>query len=119
MKTVSMCTGELEFDSIFHQEPSGERDELQDVPFPPVSYLLWTAFIIFIPILLINMLVCARIHYSGLDMHTLVATNAVYSIQVGLAVGDIQSIYDEAKLKKLSLQVHKYDPFCYRDFLVG
>ena len=52
-----MCTGELEFDSIFHQEPSGERDELADVPFPPVSYLLWTAFIIFIPILLINMLV--------------------------------------------------------------
>ena len=59
VKTVSMCTGELEFDSIFHQEPSGERDELSDVPFPPVSYLLWTAFIIFIPILLINMLVCA------------------------------------------------------------
>ena len=75
-----MCTGELEFDSIFHQEPSGERDELHDVPFPPVSYLLWTAFIIFIPILLINMLVCARIHYSSLDMHTLVATNAVSSI---------------------------------------
>ena len=61
VKTVSMCTGELEFDSIFHQEPSGERDDLSDVPFPPVSYLLWTAFIVFIPILLINMLVCVII----------------------------------------------------------
>ena len=52
-----MCTGELEFDSIFHQEPSGERDDMSDVPFAPVSYLLWIAFIVFIPILLINMLV--------------------------------------------------------------
>ena len=30
--------------------------------------------------------------------------------QVGLAVGDIQSIYDEAKLKKLSLQVRDVNP---------
>jgi hypothetical protein len=62
-----MCTGELEFDSIFHQEPSGERDELADVPFPPVSYMLWTAFIIFIPILLINMLVCAGLSWKRIQ----------------------------------------------------
>ncbi len=35
--------------------------------------------------------------------------DAMYSSQVGLAVGDIQSIYDEAKLKKLSLQVLVHD----------
>ena len=61
-----MCTGELEFDSIFHQEPSGERDDLSDVPFAPVSYLLWIAFIVFIPTLLINMLVCS------LTVHTVI-----------------------------------------------
>lgn len=33
--------------------------------------------------------------------------------QVGLAVGDIQSIYDEAKLKKLSLQVRDLY-YCYQ-----
>ena len=52
-----MSTGEQEFDSIFHQEASGGRDVLADVPFPPVSSVMWILFVIFIPILLTNMLV--------------------------------------------------------------
>lgn len=57
LKTISMSTGEQEFDSIFHQEASGGRDVLADVPFPPVSSIMWILFVIFIPILLTNMLV--------------------------------------------------------------
>lgn len=52
-----MTTGEQEFDSIFHQEASGGRDELDEIPFLPVSFLMWILFIVFIPILLTNMLV--------------------------------------------------------------
>ena len=58
LKTISMTTGEQEFDSIFHQEASGARDTLEEIPFPFVSFLVWILFIVFIPVLLINMLVC-------------------------------------------------------------
>ena len=78
-----MCTGELEFDSIFHQEPSGERDELSDVPFFFLSYLFWTAFIIFIPILLINMLVCCRTTtYLDIPLYTWVGLDKIDELSI-------------------------------------
>lgn len=106
LKTVSMSTGEQEFDSIFHQEASGGRDALVDVPFPPVSSIMWILFVIFIPILLTNMLVSLHYCFKTCSLVCdIVHVVSSYLFQVGLAVGDIQDIYDEASLKKVSLQV--------------
>ena len=53
-----MTTGELDFDSIFRQDPAGGSDDAEEVPFPPISYMLWIVFVIIMPVLLNNMLVC-------------------------------------------------------------
>ena len=55
---MTMATGEFDFDPIFRQDPTGARDNAEEIPFPPVSYILWIVFIIIMPILLTNMLVC-------------------------------------------------------------
>ena len=52
-----MTTGEFEFDAIFHQAPGSLDAGLGDIPYPQVSYALWIAFIILMPILLTNLLV--------------------------------------------------------------
>lgn len=52
-----MTTGEFEFDSIFWQDLSGESDDLEEIPFPPVSVILWIVFIVIMPILFTNLLV--------------------------------------------------------------
>lgn len=82
LKTMTMTTGEFEFDGIFRQSPGGaEAASLQgEIPFPPISYILWIVFIILMPILLTNLL-------------------------VGLAVDDIKGILEAAVLKRLALQV--------------
>ena len=58
LKIVTMTTGELDFDSIYRQDPAGRSDDAEEIPFPPISYMLWIVFIIIMPILLNNMLVC-------------------------------------------------------------
>jgi transient receptor potential cation channel subfamily A protein 1 len=78
LKTITMTTGEFEFDTIFRQSPEVNTEE--EIPYPPISYLLWIAFIILMPILLTNLL-------------------------VGLAVDDIKGILEAAVLKRLALQV--------------
>lgn len=78
IKTMTMTTGEFEFDTIFQQG----GDSTEDVPFFPVSVILWIIFIILMPILLTNLL-------------------------VGLAVDDIKGIQEAATLKRLELQVCK------------
>ena len=55
---MSMTAGDFDFGSIFRLDPAGGSDDAEEVPFPPVSYLLWIVFVIVMPILLINMLVC-------------------------------------------------------------
>ena len=57
LKTMTMTTGEFEFDTIFRQNPTGLSDSAEEIPFPPVSYILWILFVIIMPILLTNMLV--------------------------------------------------------------
>ena len=54
---MTMATGEFEFDTIFRQNPTGLSDSAEEIPFPPVSYILWILFVIIMPILLTNMLV--------------------------------------------------------------
>ena len=61
LKTMTMTTGEFEFDNIFRQTPGGVMDRSEvprNVPFPEVSYMLWIIFLILMPILLTNLLVC-------------------------------------------------------------
>ena len=61
LKTMTMITGELDFDAIFKQTPGGvltADDVPGQVPFPEVSYMLWIIFLILMPILLSNLLVC-------------------------------------------------------------
>ncbi len=54
---MTMTTGEFEFDSIFRQDYTGESDDVEEIPFPEISYIIWIAFVILMPILLNNMLV--------------------------------------------------------------
>ena len=55
---MSMTAGDFDFDSIFRQDPAGESDDANDVPFIEISYILWIVFVILMPILLTNLLVC-------------------------------------------------------------
>ena len=64
---MTMTTGEFDFDSIFRQDPTGESDSAEEIPFPPISYILWIVFVIIMPILLTNMLVYALI--VSLQLH--------------------------------------------------
>ena len=52
-----MTTGEFEFDSIFRQDPSGGSDDIEEIPFLPISVILWIVFIVIMPILFTNLLV--------------------------------------------------------------
>ena len=52
-----MTAEDFDFDSLFRLDSAGESDDAEQVPFPPVSYMLWIVFVIIMPILLINMLV--------------------------------------------------------------
>ena len=56
---MTMTTGELGYDAIFRQFPGGadEGQNTTEVPFFPVSVILWIFFLILMPILLTNLLV--------------------------------------------------------------
>jgi len=49
---MTMCTGELDYDDLFHQQ-EGE----DEITFPPVSFILWIHFLVLMPVLLSNLLV--------------------------------------------------------------
>ena len=57
IKTMTMTTGEFEFDTTFRQCGPECLDELQ---YAPVSIILWILFLILMPILLTNLLVWER-----------------------------------------------------------
>lgn len=78
IKTMVMAIGEFDYDSIF-----GHNNESRSLlsSFPVVAYILWIIFLIIMPILLTNLL-------------------------VGLAVGDIKAIQDEAELRSNLLQIN-------------
>ena len=74
LKTITMTTGEFEFDGIFRQAAGGigaaEINRLGEIPFPHVSYILWIVFIILMPILLTNLLVGQMtIHLMSCENH--------------------------------------------------
>lgn len=56
-----MTTGEFEFDNTFRQTGSQSEAGSDDIQFPFASYVLWILFLILMPILFINLLVCMSI----------------------------------------------------------
>ncbi len=52
-KTITMTTGEFDFDPLFRQG----GDETEEPPYHAVSVILWIIFIVLMPILLMNLLV--------------------------------------------------------------
>ena len=52
VKVMTMTTGELDYDEIFHQQEGEE-----ELAFLPVSFILWIIFLVLIPVLLNNLLV--------------------------------------------------------------
>ena len=57
VKIMAMTAGDFDFGGTFRLDPSGESDGAEEIPFPPISYIVWLLFVIIMPILLINMLV--------------------------------------------------------------
>ena len=55
IKTMTMTAGEFDFDITFRQPP--EDLSLPDIAYPSVSFLLWIAFLVLVPVLLMNLLV--------------------------------------------------------------
>ena len=52
VKVMSMTTGELDYDDIFHH-----REGEEEIPFPLISFPLWIIFLVMMPVLLNNYLV--------------------------------------------------------------
>jgi len=57
LKTLVMTTGEFEFDTIFVNEQESVDDGL-DLLFPALTSILWIVFVVTMPILFNNLLVC-------------------------------------------------------------
>ena len=56
-KTMTMATGELDYDDIFRQSTTDSMSDAPDIPFPTISYIMWVIFLILMPILFTNLLV--------------------------------------------------------------
>ena len=65
-KILSMVVGDFNYDDIFSQDSSGESQTKKELPFPPVTYVLWVVFVILMPLLFNNLLVCMYINYRYL-----------------------------------------------------
>ena len=56
-KTMTMTTGEMGYEPIFHVSSGGSNSFIPPIPFPEISYILWVIFLILMPILFTNLLV--------------------------------------------------------------
>ncbi|XP_052746471.1 transient receptor potential cation channel subfamily A member 1 [Bicyclus anynana] len=79
MRIFAMMLGEIDFVGTYVQ-PYYKTDSDIVLPFPIPTFLILALFMVFIPILLMNLL-------------------------IGLAVGDIESVRRNAQLKRLAMQV--------------
>lgn len=80
VRTFSMMLGEIDFLGTYVQPYYLRDEENRTLPFPIPSFLILALFMVFMPILLMNLL-------------------------IGLAVGDIESVRRNAQLKRLAMQV--------------
>ena len=97
-----MTAGDFSHDIIFRLDPAGGSDDLSDIEYPPISYILWIMYIVLMPVILTNMLVCSNIYIIVSSMNPL---NCFF--QTSLAVGDTNAVQEEAQLLKLAQQVSK------------
>lgn len=82
MRTFTMMLGEIDFVGTYVQPYyKTEIDVL--LPFPIPTFFILGLFMVFMPILLMNLL-------------------------IGLAVGDIESVRRNAQLKRLAMQVRQF-----------
>ncbi len=75
-----MTVGELEYDSLFRQDPGGLKpgDGLQEeIEFEALARVLWLIFLIFMPIILINLLVRIEGTCMYMYMYVLVLSSFV------------------------------------------
>ncbi|XP_050360802.1 transient receptor potential cation channel subfamily A member 1 [Nymphalis io] len=79
IRTFAMMLGELDFVGTYVQ-PYYKSESETDLPFPLPTFFILVLFMVFMPILLMNLL-------------------------IGLAVGDIESVRRNAQLKRLAMQV--------------
>ena len=56
-----MTTGEFDFDGIFFNSQE-DAEEDWDLFYPEIAYTLWIVFIILMPIILTNLLVCTYVN---------------------------------------------------------
>jgi hypothetical protein len=91
-----MMLGELEY--IANYVEPYEDDDPNTMPFGLLTYLFLIIFVLLMPILLMNLLVSHFIHPFCKSYYTV-------SLQIGLAVGDIESVQQNARLKRLAMQV--------------
>lgn len=79
MRIFAMMLGELDFVGTYVQ-PLYNTNSQTVLQFPIMTFLILALFMVFMPILLMNLL-------------------------IGLAVGDIESVRRNAQLKRLAMQV--------------
>lgn len=62
-----MTTGDFEYDAIFRQRTggTGPGEMIEEIPFPPVSFILWVIFLALMPILLTNLLVRRKFSFCN------------------------------------------------------
>ena len=89
-----MTEGEYDMDSILRQN---NQMSSPDIQYPVVAFSLIIVFVVLMPILFLNLLVCS---YSINSIHLL-----IHFIQTGLAVGDTQEIQKSADTYRLVLRV--------------
>ena len=73
---MTMTTGELGYDDIFHQQEGEE-----EIAFLPVSFILWIVFLVLIPVLLNNLLVSCQSSYTL----QLTCSKSYYDVLYGLS----------------------------------
>lgn len=83
MRTFAMMLGEIDFLGTYVNPYFNVEEDHKSIPFPLPVFCILGIFMILMPILLMNLL-------------------------IGLAVGDIESVKKNAKLKRLAMQVRSF-----------
>ena len=110
LTVLTYLTGGADYNGLFSlSHDSISEEDHRQLPFLPVSVLLWITFLIIMIILLINMLVkkLLLVYYYPLANEVDVCVLSMHSVfvQIGLAVDDIQGIKKAAEVQRLKLLV--------------
>lgn len=87
MRTFAMMLGEIDFLGTYVHPYFNAENDFKSIPYPLPLFCILGVFMVLMPILLMNLL-------------------------IGLAVGDIELVKRNAKLKRLAMQVSSQSFFC-------